>query len=1242
MKKVTIISAAFLICLFIAGTLSARLDPLREIKKLIFRPNILIILDTSGSMQYLPESSTTVGGDDPRSRLYIAKNVIKSVVNETGGIVNFGFMTYHQTHHALGATKGYFPYRSYEPSGSGEWREQYFTENDLRWRYDAYHCTGWRNPVCTLDSTFTSGGITYTLRDTDDDSRYRRCTQYRRRRCVSYQYVNHDFCGDRCIFGGYTWEYRGSYYKYFYIPPPAATTIEYLNEYQGRQFTRVVTTPSGPTTRIYVYYDFSSYPLTAGSSYPVYSNNDRGTLLVPISISTDDSVQSPIIQKILAWMELQNDGGMVATGYTPTGPTLINNTADNPITERKLFTDSDATTPTIGDGTTSPPGSITADGETWSLDTSYYCSALDCQEIAWTGGNTYTQTRECLIEDESLVGDGSTAPPGTITLAGATCTFTGDAEYCRSDGDSCRRESWASRGQCYTSYFTERCFIGAYYNCELTYTFSGAYYTRTVRINWNDAYHYFRDELLPNDPLSLAQDPLTGEPCRKNLVILITDGEPNRTSSGWTDAVQQSYDGATAIYQSMNVTPAEGGAAVNIPVTTYVIGFGAETAGSDTLDNIAQNGGSGEAYFAGDEDSLAAALREIIYEAARGDYSTAPPTAATQGALLNISLLSSAKFPDWEGHLRAVNLQTEEELWDAGVILNGISYNNRRVFTSDPGNNSLIRLESANIPTLVTLGLGASSEEATLIMEFILGKDQDWKLGDIVNSVPAWVAHGPFGQYPMVYVGANDGMLHCFTLDDIKDSDGNFLTTPDGIELKGGTEVFAYIPPDLLPKLKDLYPGGQKANPEEHLYYITASPKVKIVGNKRVLVCGEGPGGYHYFALDVTQPFPFPGEETVYDWDEQFSVLWTTYNPDNTSDPNRHYSDFTKLGQTWSTPAFAVVNDQDVVIFGSGYDDINPGNCDQEGNIINHNGVGTTFYLVKALDNPGKAYPALIYSYDVGNARSCSSPAEFSLLPDMVSYVYLKDGSFRSYYSGYQAEMGGRIWGIDTSEANPNNWTPKSGTENPAFDAGEVQPFYYSPAMAVINRITVIAAASGTFDDPDLDDVGFESKIYLLYETPAGGVFSLSTFEGGKSLTDIPLDVDTPGGDKFPAEARVISSPLILGTEETRDSNLLNWAAILFLVYIPPPPNTCEYGESYLIAYELQDIGGGGVPELWAVGKISEGKASGIALAQGHLVVGESGHGEEGAGTNTVNKEMEWTGQGMLKRLYWRDRSCDF
>ncbi len=182
-------------------------------------------------------------------------------------------------------------------------------------------------------------------------------------------------------------------------------------------------------------------------------------------------------------------------------------------------------------------------------------------------------------------------------------------------------------------------------------------------------------------------------------------------------------------------------------------------------------------------------------------------------------------------------------------------------------------------------------------------------LGDIVNSEAVFVSGASFsytdagyaahkaavsGRTGMVYVAANDGMLHAF----------NAST---------GAEVWAFIPSATLP---NLYRLADKEYATKHQYFVDATPTVQDVyigGQWRtLLVGGLGAGGRSYYALDVTDP-------------AAPKALW-------------EFTDV-NLGLTFGKPEIGKLSDGTwAVFFGSGYNNVSPGD-----------GVGR-LYVVNAND----------------------------------------------------------------------------------------------------------------------------------------------------------------------------------------------------------------------------------------------------------------------------------------------------
>lgn len=124
-------------------------------------------------------------------------------------------------------------------------------------------------------------------------------------------------------------------------------------------------------------------------------------------------------------------------------------------------------------------------------------------------------------------------------------------------------------------------------------------------------------------------------------------------------------------------------------------------------------------------------------------------------------------------------------------------------------------------------------------------------LGDIVNGKPVFVRK-PSAPYPeasyrafataqasraaSVYVAANDGMLHAF-------------------DAETGLERWAYVPRAVMPRLHQLA-DADYAN--RHQFFVDGSPVVADVQDgstwRTVLVGGLNLGGGSYYAIDVTDP----------------------------------------------------------------------------------------------------------------------------------------------------------------------------------------------------------------------------------------------------------------------------------------------------------------------------------------------------------------------------------------------------
>ncbi len=99
------------------------IDPL-EVLNLYVRPNVIIVLDASGSMTGTVGTANAFTGDHPRSRFWQAKEVIKNVVQQNQSKVNFQMGAYTQLGSALTNAN---PMRA---NAHGSYRFQYVARTD--------------------------------------------------------------------------------------------------------------------------------------------------------------------------------------------------------------------------------------------------------------------------------------------------------------------------------------------------------------------------------------------------------------------------------------------------------------------------------------------------------------------------------------------------------------------------------------------------------------------------------------------------------------------------------------------------------------------------------------------------------------------------------------------------------------------------------------------------------------------------------------------------------------------------------------------------------------------------------------------------------------------------------------------------------------------------------------------------------------------------------------------------------
>ncbi|UCF93867.1 MAG: PQQ-binding-like beta-propeller repeat protein, partial [Desulfobacterales bacterium] len=264
---------------------------------------------------------------------------------------------------------------------------------------------------------------------------------------------------------------------------------------------------------------------------------------------------------------------------------------------------------------------------------------------------------------------------------------------------------------------------------------------------------------------------------------------------------------------------------------------------------------------------------------------------------------------DWSGDVKAFeidpttgDIDTAAWVWSASEELQKKDGSRRNVFTFDPFHKEGLPFVFEQLTDAQKHALDSDAR----LVDYIRGKeitgfrDRRRRLGDIVHSSAVFADD-------MVYVGANDGMLHAFNTR-AKDQD---QAGPEP-----GEELWAYIPNLVFENLKFL------ADPDyTHKYFVDLTPTVQkgygVLGDdedriETILVGGLGKGGKGYFALNISDA------RTVNSSDEAADlILWEFPAPD-TAEKDRK-----DMGYSFSRPVIVPSNHPDypwIVICGNGYD----------------------------------------------------------------------------------------------------------------------------------------------------------------------------------------------------------------------------------------------------------------------------------------------------------------------------------
>jgi type IV pilus assembly protein PilY1 len=496
-----------------------------------------------------------------------------------------------------------------------------------------------------------------------------------------------------------------------------------------------------------------------------------------------------------------------------------------------------------------------------------------------------------------------------------------------------------------------------------------------------------------------------------------------KTAADGDDASSVSYDDPAFEQQYMETYTV--GFSVDIPMLQVA----AEGIPEDPGVSAAIRYGEGTYYTATDADGLTAALLDAFDDIAKKSGSSAS-AAANTGRIRSGSRVYQARYnsTDWSGQFLAFAIDSvigsptygdvlltgagpDDSVFDAGEQIP--AWDSRIITTN--------KLDTSVTPPTekgyrFRWGQFSAAEKTAYfndqqaMLQYLRGRSdaavsayraRSTVLGDIVSSSPYFVGN-PSARYPrswgtagkryyefknsfattprqkLLYVGANDGMLHAFDADT-------------------GVEKMAYIPGTLLPRLKAL------ADPAyAHDFYVDGSPTVVDAYDsaaaewKTVLVGGLNKGGQAIYALDITDPNTF--SET-----NANSVFMWEFTDQDDSD----------LGYTYSKPKIVKLQDGNwYAVFGNGYN-----NTEADTNVSSSGDA--VIYIVNLFDGTLK----LKLTTNTGVAEDPTAVIASDNRPNgfaTITPVDLDGDQVTDYI--YGGDLFGNVWKFTLNDSDSANW----------------------------------------------------------------------------------------------------------------------------------------------------------------------------------------------------------------------------
>lgn len=807
--------------------------------------------------------------------------------------------------------------------------------------------------------------------------------------------------------------------------------------------------------------------------------------------------------------------------------------------------------------------------------------------------------------------------------------------------------------------------------------------TPTQRALYEGMLYYRGEPSWGGTPAQTYNSPLTNQ-CQSNHIVLLSDGKPTEDVAGQTqisnaigkactsvDVGSKTNNGTCGLELAEYLRDTDHSLVLNgfNNITTHTIGLNFD---EQWLGDIATGG----SYKADSAAKLLDAFAEIV-EVAQSESNSfvAPSVTVDQFSRLShredtyLALFQPGARTKWTGNLKRYSFSGDpavlrdkygkvaldnangtfydeahsywSDVADGPVVANGGAANElnaatRKVYTyTNTGNinlnHALNAVHEDNIAKLQPL-FGPTPVALAELLKWARGvdvadEDKDGftddtrhHMGDPLHSIPTVLNYGGTSDDPdsVVFVGTNEGYLHAINSSD-------------------GTELYSFIPPELLDNLGEFYENKMST---QRTYGLDGDITLWIDDKNNdgvldtatehaYLYVGMRRGGNNYYALDVTHK-------------DNPKFLWSIKGGSG---------DFAELAQSWSKPTLTKVrmdgDVKDALVFGGGYDPMQ-----DYASIRSADTVGRSLFIVDATDG------SLLWSPEL-DTQSDYSKMEYSMPSDPLLLDVDDDGFVDQIYIG---DMGGQLWRFDFKNDTSSAATSVSAGLLASLSGTGVSDnrrFFYPPdvAIAAHNGEQYLSVSIGSGNRAHPLDESVDNRFYMIrqsdiYQPPAGyGIFDDSDPAdiGYRAITENDL-YDATANDVQSTNSQVsldakaalkLSEGWVLHLEESGEkvlsSSLTIENTILFSTYIPSqsdPTNPCAPaiggGRAYVVSlFDASPVNGTDTSDRHQ--KLEQPGIAGGPTA----IIRENGTVEPRVGFEPVDMPEI----SLTKRVYWSEQT---